>query len=63
MDPQDIVWRLLNRLADDRQILEESYQLVDSKKNKDLQHAISECEQLVKTQENILNRIRRRYEG
>lgn len=49
MEPKDIIWRLLDRLAEEKRLFEECYQLVDQEKNKDLGHAILECEQLINT--------------
>jgi len=62
LEPKDIIWRLLDRLADEKRLFEESYQLIDKEKNKDLQHAILECDQLLNTQINILRRMQKRYD-
>jgi UTP-glucose-1-phosphate uridylyltransferase len=62
LEPKDIIWRLLDRLAEEKRLFEECYQLVDQEKNKDLGHAILECEQLINTQMNILRRMQKRYD-
>ncbi len=62
MQPQDIIWRLLDRLAEQKRIFEDSHAQLDPKENADLLHALFECEQLILNQRNILNRVRRRYE-
>lgn len=61
MDSQDVMWRLLDRLSEDKRIFNECFETLDAKKDIDLRNAILECERLIKTQENLLHRIRRRY--
>lgn len=62
MEAKDLIWRLLDRLAEEKRVFAESYSLVDPKIHKDLQQAILECEQLINTQQNILRRIQRKYD-
>ena len=61
MEPNDIIWRLLERVEQCTQVFDESYQDLDPKKHNDILRAIEECERLAHTQKNILNRVRRRY--
>ncbi|NLJ85662.1 MAG: hypothetical protein GX322_04420 [Firmicutes bacterium] len=61
MTPQDLIWRLLEHYSLQLQLLEETYQELDAKKQKDLVIALGECEQLTRTQINILRRMGRRY--
>ncbi len=61
MEPQDIIWRILSHLADFQNILEESLRDLHPKKHADLISSIHECEQLTKTQVNIMNRTAKRY--
>ncbi|NLK08586.1 MAG: hypothetical protein GX316_07795 [Firmicutes bacterium] len=61
MKPEDVIWRLLEQFAMQLQLLDESQELLDPKKQEDLMIILGECEQLTRTQINILRRIGRRY--
>jgi AICAR transformylase/IMP cyclohydrolase PurH len=61
VEPQDIIWRILRHLGDFQEILEESLKELHPKKHGDLISSIHECEQLTKTQVNIMNRTAKRY--
>lgn len=61
MEPQDILWRIFERFNDQLNLLEESHTQLDPKKHSDVISAIEECERLTRTQQNIINRLRRRY--
>jgi len=61
LEPQDIIWRILRHLADYQSILEESLAELHPKKHADLISSIHECEQLTRTQVNIINRTAKRY--
>lgn len=63
MKPEDMIWRLLEHLALQLQLLEESQEQLDPKKQEDLMIVLGECEQLTRTQINILRRMGRRYGG
>ncbi len=62
MELQDTIWRLLESLAEQKRMLTEAQTELDPKVHGDLISAINQCEQLTNTQQNVLNRIRRRYE-
>ncbi|NLY29210.1 MAG: hypothetical protein GX047_01090 [Firmicutes bacterium] len=62
LQPQDVIWRLLEHYSLQLQLLDESMGEVDPKKQLDLLNAIRECEQLTRTQINILRRMQRRYD-
>mgnify|MGYP001167324122 FL=1 len=61
MQPNDIIWRILERLHDLQSLCEESYNELHPKKNADLTSSIEECERLIRTQINIMNRISKKY--
>lgn len=61
MEPRDVIWRIMRHLADFQEILEESLRELNPKQHGDLISSIHECEQLTKTQVNIMNRAARRY--
>ena len=63
MKPEDMIWRLLEHFALQLQLLEESQSQLDQKKQEDLVIALSECEQLTRTQINMLRRMSKRYGG
>ncbi|NMB45066.1 MAG: hypothetical protein GX998_01510 [Firmicutes bacterium] len=62
MHPRDLIWRLLEHYSLQLQLLEETMEEIDAKKQADLMNALLECEQLTRTQMNILRRIQRRYD-
>lgn len=61
VQPEDIIWRLLERLGDFQNLCEESVNQLHPKNNSDLISSIEECERLCRTQVNVLNRIAKRY--
>ena len=63
LQPRDFLWRLLEYYSHQIQLLEETMQEVDAKKQADLLNALRECEQLTRTQMNILRRMQRRYDN
>lgn len=62
MNPEDIVWRVIDRLEENKQILEQSMESLHPKHDKDVIDALTEVEQLTHTQLNICRRIQRRLE-
>jgi hypothetical protein len=61
MLPQDIIWRITERLTELQALCEESIAQLHPKKNQDLISSIEECERLCRTQLNVMNRIAKRY--
>lgn len=61
MEASDIIWRLKERFSELQTLCEESAQDLHPKKNADLISSIEECERLLRTQINIMNRIAKRY--
>lgn len=61
MQPNDIIWRLLERLNELQTLCQESIDELHPKKNSDLISSIEECERLCRTQINVMNRIAKRY--
>jgi hypothetical protein len=61
MQPEDIIWRLSERLNEFLLLCEESISHLHPKKNSDLISSIEECERLCRTQINVMNRIAKRY--
>ena len=61
MQPNDIIWRIIERLHDLQNLCEESYNELHPKKNSDLRSSIEECERLIRTQINIMNRVSKKY--
>lgn len=61
MQPSDIIWRLQERLSDLQKLCEESIGELNPKQHGDLISSIEECERLLRTQLNIMNRISKRY--
>jgi hypothetical protein len=62
LQPRDLIWRLLEHYSLQLQLLEETIGELDQKKQIDLINALAECEQLTRTQMNILRRMQRRYD-
>lgn len=62
MEPRDIIWRVMERLSEQQSLLIDSTRELNPKLHADLIEALRECERLTKTQINILNRMRRRYQ-
>lgn len=60
MEPKDVIWRLVERLSEQKTLLVDSTRELHPKHHADLINALRECEQLTQTQINILNRMRRR---
>ncbi len=63
LEPRDIIWRLTERLDEQRRVLDESHRELHPKHNSDLIRSLEEIERLTATQQNILNRIRKRYDS
>ena len=63
LQPQDVIWRLLEHYSLQLQLLDESMGELDPKNQLDLLSALRECEQLTRTQINILRRMKRRYDN
>lgn len=61
MEPNDIIWRLTERLSELQKLCDESILDLHPKKNADLISSIEECERLCRTQLNVMNRIAKRY--
>lgn len=61
MQPSDIIWRLQERLGELQKLCEESIGELSPKQHADLISSIEECERLLRTQLNIMNRIAKRY--
>lgn len=61
VQPNDIIWRLLERIGELQTLCEESIAELHPKQNADLISSIEECERLCRTQTNVLNRISKRY--
>lgn len=61
LQPRDLIWRLLEHYSLQLQLLDETMGQLDAKKQLDLMTALGECEQLTRTQMNILRRMQRRY--
>lgn len=61
MQPNNIIWRLQERISELQNLCQESINELHPKKNADLISSIEECERLCRTQANIMNRIAKRY--
>ena len=61
MTPQDVIWRLLERLRETQQMLADSAEELHPVRNQDLISTLHELEHLTNTQINLMNRMRRRY--
>jgi hypothetical protein len=61
MTPQDVIWRLLERLCETQQMLADSAEELHPVRNQDLISTLHELEHLTNTQINLMNRMRRRY--
>lgn len=62
LTPKDVILRIIDRLEESRQILDESLAGLHPRKDKDLIDAIIEVERLTQTQLNICRRVRRRLD-
>jgi hypothetical protein len=61
MTPQDVIWRVLERLQESKEIVAASSAELHPVNNQDLVEALHEVERLMQTQIHLMNRIRRRY--
>jgi hypothetical protein len=61
MTPQDVIWRVLERLRENQELLGASIEELHPVRHQDLISALHELEQLTSTQINLMNRMRRRY--
>lgn len=62
MSPEDILWRIIERLEESRTILSEVLADLHPRRDKELIDALTEVEQLTQTQLNICRRVQRRLE-
>jgi len=62
LQPRDLIWRLLEYYSLQLQLVLDTIEELDPKKQIDLINALGECEQLTRTQMNILRRVQRRYD-
>lgn len=63
MNPEDILWRIIDRLEEQRTLLDECLEPLHPKQDKELIDAIMEVEQLTQTQLNICRRVQRRLQA
>lgn len=63
MQPEDIIWRIIDRLQESKEMLAASLEGLHPEKDKELIDAITEVEQLTQTQLNICRRAQRRLRG
>lgn len=61
MTPQDVIWRVLERLRETQEMLVANVDELHPVRNRDLITTLYELEQLTNTQINLMNRMRRRY--
>ena len=62
MNPQDTIWRIVERLEENKRLLSESLEGLHPKRDKELIDAIGEVEQLTQTQLNICRRVQKRLD-
>lgn len=62
MNPEDVLWRVLERLEENRRTVAECLDGLDPEKEKELYDALLEVEQLTQTQINIVRRAKRRVD-
>lgn len=60
MTPEDIIWRIIDRLQESKEMFAASLEGLHPVKEKELIDAIAEVEQLTQTQPNICRRVQRR---
>lgn len=60
MNAEDLLWRILGRLQESKEMFTASLDGLDPEKDKELVDAILEVEQLTQTQINICRRVQRR---
>lgn len=63
MTPEDILWRILDRLQESKELFASSLEGLHPERDKELIDAITEIEQLTQTQINICRRAQRRLGG
>ena len=61
LEPKDIIWRLSQCLDEHMELIMESIRDLHPKQHGDLINALRECEQLTKTQLNVLSRMGKKY--
>jgi len=59
--PQDVIWRVLERLQENKQMLAECAAELHPVHHNDLIETLHEIERLTQTQIHLLNRIKRRW--
>jgi hypothetical protein len=62
MTPQDVIWRVLERLHESKEVFAASAAALHPVHHQDLLSALQEVEQLTQTQINLMTRMRRRYQ-
>ncbi len=62
MNPTDVLWRVLERLEENRRTVAECLDGLDPENDKELYDALLEVEQLTQTQINIVRRAKRRVD-
>lgn len=62
MNPEDILWRMIDRLQESKEMFASSLEGLHPVKDKELIDAITEIEQLTQTQINICRRAQRRIQ-
>lgn len=62
MQPEDILWRIIDRLQESKEMFAASLQGLHPDRDKELIDAITEVEQLTQTQINICRRAQRRLQ-
>lgn len=62
MTPQDVIWRVLERLQESKEIVAASAAELHPVHNQDLIETLHEVERLTQTQIHLVNRIKRRYQ-
>lgn len=62
VEPEDVIWRALERLREAREFFAESAAALHPKFHRDVIDALFECERLSQNQINLLHRVQRRYD-
>jgi len=62
MQPEDILWRVIDRLQESKEILDEIIGGLHPVKEKEIMDALIEVERLTQTQIQICRRVQRRLE-
>lgn len=62
MNPEDILWRIVDRLQETKTMLEDMIQSLDPEKDKELMDALLQVEQLTTSQIHTCRRAQRRID-